>query len=110
MKDVRKGFLFYIELEKREIRKAKASHRARKLLGKAEQEEESKFSAFREILEEERQMFKSIYECTLDRNEWLEEGQAQEEASPFTPIENDAEESKTRRSQNQERELEEEEE
>ena len=36
MRDVRKGFLFYIELEKKEIRKAKASHRARKLLGKAE--------------------------------------------------------------------------
>ena len=84
MKDLRKGFIFFIDQEKKEIKKLMAMSKARQL----HEKEESGASATeqpKEWWDDDYEFYRPINEWTLQRNEWLDINMEAIQVPPYVP-------------------------
>ena len=83
MRDLKKGFLFFLEQEKKEIKKLVAMTNARKIHNQTEEGKEQSAETDRngqepyEWWDDEFDLYRPITEWTLQRNEWLDFGMDQ---------------------------------
>ena len=84
MKDLKKGFVFFMEQEKKDIQRYARIERALKMAKKTEEitEEEAKGPPVRQWWEDE-QYFRPITEWTLQKNEWLPNDMSAEDMPPY---------------------------
>ena len=80
MKDLRKGFVFFMDQEKTDMKRHAAVQRALKLQQKTVEVDGPK------EWWEDGQMFRTITEWTLQKNEWLDVDQIPENSPPYTQI------------------------
>lgn len=85
MKDLRKGFIFFIDQEKKEIKKLMAMSKAKQ----QNEEEKTGVPAIEQPLEwwdEDFELCRPINEWTLQRNEWLDIGMEASQVPPYVPV------------------------
>jgi len=78
LRDLRKGFVFFMDQEKKDIKKYVAAEKAKRMMAQTYEVDAPK------VWWEDEQLFRPITEWTLQKNEWLEV-EASEQREAYAP-------------------------
>ena len=96
MGDLRKGFVFFMVEERKEIKKLVAMSKARKLQMQDQDLKDTSYTP-KEWWTDDVEIYRPVTEWTLQRNEWLDLGQDATQIPPYTPKKINLDQPKTMR-------------